>query len=135
MYDVAAIRQGIADNLAAGLTDVQVSAYLVANPTPPCAYVTPEEISYDEALGRGLDILTFLVVVLVGVSTDLGAQQALDTYRQPTGIKQLVEADQTLGGTCDVARVTKVGRPQLYATASGQNLAGCEWTVEVLAQG
>lgn len=134
------IRDGIATNLQAlsvanGGKLGQISPYFLSNPTPPCAYVSEGEIDYDLAMGGGEDELTFMVVVLVGNTSDIGAQQLLGGFRDPnTGIKHAVESDRTLGGVVDTLRVTKASEPKVYAARDGaQGFVGCEFTVEVHA--
>lgn len=132
------IREALVANLSAVLTEHQVSPYVLSNPTPPCAYVSAGGINYDLAMGRGLDQLSFSIVVLVGFTTDIGAQQKLDEMRSPSGglsIKEAVESDCTLQGACDDLRVVSVSAPQLYAGQDGRMSWGAEWTVEILATG
>lgn len=128
-----AIRAGLAANLAA-LSSVQVSKYVLGSPTPPFAMVDEGEIEYDEAMGGGLDMLVFVVVVGVQFTTDLGSQVTLDALRDPlTGIKHVVESDATLGGACDYCVVTKASKPQVRKLDGGTTYLGCDFTVEVYA--
>lgn len=143
MSQAESIRAGIVTNLqpmliANGGALGQISEWMLSNPTPPCAYVTEGEIDYDLAMGGGEDELTFVVVVLLGATSDIGAQQLLDKLRDPnTGIKHYVETDRTLGGVVDTLRVTKASEPKVYARAGAlegsQGFVGCEFTVEVHA--
>jgi hypothetical protein len=130
VYDIAAIRNGLATAIQTAVPDGQVSPYILSNPTPPYAYVLEGDIAYDLAMNRGWDELEFIVLLCVGFTTDQGAQQRLDGYRQPGGLKAALEADRTLGGVCDDLIVTRASKPQLY----GQNgVLGCEFTVHVWA--
>lgn len=139
------IRQALADRLNT-IPNFGVSPYVMTNPNPPCAYIDSGEIEYDEAMDRGLDMLTFQIVVLVGATADIASQKRLDEFREPTGavsIKALIEepdADgfRTLGGVVDDVLVTKVSKPQVYAlqtlhTSSTSPYLGCEFTVEIHA--
>jgi hypothetical protein len=138
MATITAIRRGIAANLTQLGTNLgmQVSAYTLANPTPPAIQVLPGEITYDLAMHRGLDEITMLVQALVGYGSDIGSQTRLDELLDPTGVnsmKTAVESDSTLGGiVSDVNVKTATG----YRVAAGQNgpVLLCEWSVQVYAQ-
>lgn len=126
-----AIRAGLAANLGA-IANLQVSPYMLANATPPFAFVDEGEIEYDEAMGGGLDVLEFLIVVGVQYTTDEGSQVTMDALRDPlTGIKHYVETDPTLGGACDTCRVTKASKPMPRGPEGAPTMLICEFTVEV----
>ena len=130
---LADIRAGLAANLAA-LSDVQVSAYALSNPTPPCVEIVPAEIVYDKALRRGLDSYVVTVRVFVGMASDVGAQKRLDLILASSGsgsVKAAIESDPTLGGKCDDLRVRSASGYRVYG-AEGR-LLGAEWDVEVMA--
>jgi hypothetical protein len=135
----ADIRQALAANLEP--LGFQVAAYVLDNPTPPCAYVAGGPVDYDETMGRGHDTWTFTVYVMVGYASDIGAQQALDSMRMshgPTSVKALLEQDRTLGGAAYSLRVPSCTGTRVYQLAGpAQSPAalGSEWTVEVLASG
>lgn len=127
-----AIRAALAAAITNVVPNVQSSAYLLNNPTVPGTYVTEGEIEYDEAMGGGMDMLTFVIVVLVGYTTDIGAETSLDAFRDPTtGVKHAVEADVTLGGVVDWCVVRKASAPKPYGQQTGPAALGCEFTVEV----
>lgn len=135
---ISGIRAGIAKNLAT-VVDVQVSAYMLSAPTPPCIHVFPQRVEYDKAMGRGLDTSMFTVQAFVGLVSDLGAQQKLDEYLDPAGarsVKAAVETDKTLAGLVSSVRVTDASGYKLYVLEGSQGpVLGCEFTVEVLATG
>lgn len=133
------IREGLRANIEAGVTDFQVSAYMLANPTPPTIHLFPEEVMYDEAMRRGLDEIRITVQAFVGLVSDQGAQVRLDELLAPAGagsLKAAVEADPTLGGTVDDLRVVGATGYKVYSVG-GQvsTVLGCEWTVHVIAIG
>jgi hypothetical protein len=135
MATITQIREGLAANLAA-LAGFQVSAYMLANPTPPAVQIIPGEVTYDLAMHRGLDEITMLVQAFVALSSDIGAQKRLDALLDPTGsnsLKTVVESDRTLGGIVGGLQVTNVTG---YRTAQGANgpILLCEWSVTVQAQ-
>jgi hypothetical protein len=128
------IRTALAAAVKGLVPNVQSLAYLPSNPTAPGAYVCDGEVDYDLAMGGGMDELQFIIVVLVGYTTDQGAQAKLNAFRDPNaGIKAAVEADTTLGGACDTCRVEKASKSQLYGRESGPAALGCEFTVAVYA--
>lgn len=133
---VADIREGLAANIAT-ITDVQVSSYMLANPSPPSIHVFPAAAEYTQAFNRGLDKWTFTVQAIVSASVDTAGQQLLDEFLAPTGdtsIRAAIESDRTLGGVAENLTVTGVSGYQLYADDRGANL-GAEWTVEIWCSG
>lgn len=137
MADVQAIRLGLAAALGT-IPKLKVSPYVLSNPTPPCAYIFADDSDFDEAMGRGLDELVFVVRVVVPLSMDIGSQVNLDAYRAGSGarsFKQALEADDTLGGVCDSLRVTSISRDTVYVTEGNPPALGCEFRVEIHAPG
>ena len=131
MATLAAIRAGLATNLGTW-SDVQVSAYALSNPTPPCEEIVPSSVTYDLALKRGADTYHLTVRVFVGLVSDIGAQKRLDLFLAGSGsgsMKTAVELDATLGGAC--ADVRDESSTCTRAYGKGQNL-GAEWELELL---
>jgi hypothetical protein len=129
------IRLGLKANLDV-LTDWQVSAYALSNPTPPAIQILPAEIVYDQAMRRGVDIINLLIQAFVSFTTDIGGQKRLDELLAPTGAKSLktaAESDSTLGNlVADVSITNATG----YRVAQGANgpVIVCEWMAQVYAQ-
>jgi hypothetical protein len=137
MASLTDLREALASNLAA-IDGLQESAYVLANPTPPAAEVVPAPIEYDKAMGRGLDKWTFLVRVLVGLTSDIGAQKRLDKMLAsagPDSVKAALETDPTLGGAADDLIVTRCSGYRTFKREGGTLLLGAEWTTEVYASG
>lgn len=137
------IREGIATNLSA-IPDVQVSAYMLASPTPPAIHVFPgtaaagEAITYDLAFHRGLDEYHLTIQAFVGAVGDIGAQKLLDGFIAPTGtvsVKAAAESDRTLAGLVGSVHVTSCTGYRTYIAEGRPPVLGCEWAVEVLATG
>jgi len=137
-----ALRLALADNLST-LDGVQVSPYLLANPTPPAIMIYPGEITWDLAARRGLDMWRFTVQAIVGSNTDQGAQMLLDQLLDPNGTNSLKTAIETadtgsltyLGGIAgDVSAISTTGY-KVYIREQGGPVLGAEWTVQVLAAG
>lgn len=130
---IGAIRAGLAANLCV-LEGIQVSAYVLTNPTPPTIHVFPAQTVYDRAMVRGADELTFTVQALMGDWSDIGAQKNLDLLLAgygPTSVKEALESDPTLGGAAMDTRVMGASGHQKYAVGAAGPLLGCEWTVDV----
>lgn len=110
MGSLASIRTGLKTRLA---TITGINAYDVAPGTPnlPAAMVLPGSIEFDESMGRGSDLLTFEVRLLVAESTMELSQTQLDAYLAGSGassVKAAIEGDATLAGAADWTRVTRV---------------------------
>lgn len=136
---LAQVRKGIATNLGA-ISGVQVSPYMLSNPTPPMLYVFPDEVDFDLTMHRGLDCFRLTIQAMIGFVGDEGAQTLLDTLIDPndsSSVKKAVESDKTLGGVVDDLRVTKQTGYRLYEVPnvgrgmSSAQIIGAEWTVEV----
>lgn len=135
------LRSGLAANLST-LTDVQVSAYRLADPTPPSAHIYPGgdfgDIEYDLVMGRGLDKWPFTVQVFVGLASEIGAQKKLDTFMAPSGgqsVKKLLESDKTLGGAATDVRVVGCTGDRVFVMEGRSPVLGASWHLFVLAAG
>lgn len=138
MAALADIRAAIAANLTTSLEDIQISPYMLANPTPPGGHVFPAEVLYDQAMGRGLDEWHLTVQLFVALATDIGAQERLDAYLAASGsqsVKAAIESDRTLGGAASDVRVESSSGYHTYLKPDGVGVLGAEWTVRVLAPG
>jgi len=132
---LAQIREGLAQNLAS-IPDLQVSPYVLSNPTPPAAEFEPARVDYDAAFGRGHDVITITARVFVGLTTDIGAQIRLDTMLAPSGassIKTALESDPDLAGTVHDLHVTNCSGYRVYARNGQAPVLGAEWSVTVLS--
>lgn len=138
------IREGLAANLSA-IPNVQVSAWLLGNPTPPSIEIDlgwrhdgTVGINYDMTFRRGMDALTLTVRVLAGLASDIGAQKRLMRMIAPTGaesVKANAEVDDTLGGDVRDLRVVECMGPFTFPREGGAPLYGAEWRVEVWMAG
>lgn len=131
------LREELAENLST-IDGVQVSAWLLANPTPPAIEVAVDEVNYDHSMGRGSDEWFFVVRAYVGAATDRAAQIKLDTLLAPSGsgsVKTALEATPTLDGKCEDLHVVSASGYRIFQRAGGPELLGCEWRVRVIALG
>ncbi len=136
---VAAIRQGLATNLAA-IPETQVSPYIIM-PTPPTIWVATVQIQYDRAMGSRLagmqytDEYTATIQAMTDFNDPIGSQQVLDGYLASSGalsVKDAIEADKTLSGSCDTLEVSTANGPTL-STFQTMSLLLAEWTVMIIA--
>lgn len=135
------VREGLAANLSAAFGDsVQVSAWMLENPSDRCFHVYPGDSSGDAILyhttsGGRSPTFTVTVEGIVALVSDIGGQQLLDEMLDPDGpnsVRQAIEADSTLGGTVADLIVTKASGYRVFVIAGMQKL-GSQWTVEVYA--
>ena len=104
------LRTALATQLAT-IRSLRTAATVPDNPAPPVAVIVPVNVEYDTSFGRGTDTYTFSVLLIVGRMSERAAQTTLDAYINPTGatsIKAAINADPTLGGACQSARVTNM---------------------------
>lgn len=137
MAEETALREALAANLSS-IAGIQQSAYVLSSPTLPAVEVVPGPIDYDKAMGRGTDEWTFIVRVLVGLTTDIGGQKLLGKLRASSGaqsIKAALESDPTLGGAARTLHVPRVSGQQTYGREGRSSAIGAEWTVQVWAAG
>jgi alkaline phosphatase len=79
----------------------------------PAAVVGNLELTWDEAMVRGLDFATFDVLLIASRMSDRSAQDKLDVYLAGTGassVKTVLEGGTpagTLNGTVSTVRVTR----------------------------
>jgi len=135
MATLSAMRTALAANLAS-ISGLRTAATMPDQPNPPIAIVMPTSVSYDTAMGRGLDTYEFTVLVIVGRVDERTAQNLLDSYCNPTGatsIKTAIESDRTLGGQANDLRVTEMRNYSSLPVGEITYLAA-EFVVTVFAQ-
>jgi len=103
---IATIRAGLGTNLAT-LSGLRIATSLPEQVNPPQAVISLQSVAYDGALRGGLTTYTFMVTVLTGRMSERTAQSILDGYISPGAgaIKNAIESDKTLGGSCYDVRV------------------------------
>lgn len=118
--------------------DVNVSPYASSQPVAPGIQILPPGVDYDYTYQRGLDEWTFVVQGFVALNEDVSTQQLLDQLCAATGpdsVKGALEADKTLGGSCNTLRViSQSPGVQVNPGGSGPMLL-VEWRVMVYANG
>jgi hypothetical protein len=139
--DIKGIRQALVARIEElGFPLTQVSPYMLNNPTPPCAYIVFADEEFPDGQRVITDTLHFTVNVLIAMTSDVAAQEALDDFISTNGanIKDALEEPDpgentvTLGGLISDLQVMRCrpdrlypikGRPDPHATA-----LGAEWT-------
>jgi hypothetical protein len=136
MASVSAIRDGLRARLAT-ISGLRAYARLQGDIEVPGAVVVPSGGTYDSTMGRGSDDMVFEVRLAVSRADDRTAQELLDQYLAGAGaksVKAAIEADKTLGGVVDFARVA--GWDDYGdVTVAGVQYFGTTLTVEVTASG
>jgi len=136
MASLIDICEGLETRLAT-LADVQSSAYMLAQPTPPTLQVVPEFAEWHRAFVDGLEGRRVTVQGIVPLGADIAAQRRLYAWLDTTGaesVKAAIEADRTLGGLPVEATVTGHNRPQPVAIEGRGLMLVVEWTVEIIAK-
>ena len=133
MADIAAIRAGIKTRLATSSTFLQVAATMPDTLSPPCAVVDLQSVSYDQAFGNGLELLTFTITVIAQRFDPAANQALLDGLVSGSGaVRALIAGDLTLDGSCSTCQVTQMGEYGLIS-ANETDYLGANFTLEVYA--
>lgn len=134
MTEIADIREALASALDT-IENCQVSAWMVRNPVVPSLMVVGvESIEWDAAFARGADTLTMTVQGLASQAESTAGQQQLSAWCAPSGVasvKAAIEADTTLGGIVDHARVTRYTGDKVFRHDSLSEVVGGEWLIEI----
>jgi hypothetical protein len=140
MSSLALIRAGLVANLNTlknSYRDMQISPYVLSNPTPPVIWVKPTQgnvTEYHQAMRNGQETWSLTVQAFVGAGGDKSAQILLDELVATSGahsVKAAIEADLTLGGATDDLIVRRCISYQEYQRPDGTIALGAEWIVEV----
>jgi len=139
--NLPAVRQAMADLLTEGCR-IDVSPYVLANPTPPAGHLFPAPVEYDAAFTRGMDVWTFTLQLYVAeAAIERAAQERLDEFISTsalTSVKRVLEVPdgpQTLGDLIDDLRVVRCDGYRRWAVDGRGPVFGSEWTIEVRAEG
>lgn len=133
MADVQAIADGLAARLAT-ITGMRTSSHAADSISTPHAAVSVEAITFDRAMGRGLDELTFTVRVYTSRASDRAGQKTLHGYLGGASVKAAINGDRTLGGAAADTHVSGVSNVGVYDVA-GTDYFGADFTVTVYATG
>jgi hypothetical protein len=136
---LALIRAGLVTNLNTLKTtyqDMQISPYILSNPTLPTIWVKPTPggvTEYHQAMRDGQETW-FITVQAFSPGLDQAAQIWLDELVTTSGahsVKAAIEADKTLGGAAHDLIVRRCISYQEYQRVDGSMALGAEWIVDV----
>ncbi len=126
---VTSIRTELAANLAT-VTGIGVFAFINPGAPPPCIWVYPDEVEFDESVGT--DSRTFIVEARLGTVSEQSAQENADLYmgNGARSLKKAIEAATlTIGAGEWTANVTKCSG---YRYDAAETLT-VQWTVVISA--
>ncbi|MFI9552644.1 hypothetical protein [Nonomuraea endophytica] len=141
MASLSSIREALAVQLRT-IPVLTVHPQVPDNIHPPAAVITPGFegepcVRFDSTMGRGADDFLFTVSVYVQYSDDQAAQVELDAYLEGTGprsIKEVLEADVSLGGNVDFVRVREArGYGPTRWGEGGTRYLGVDFGIEITA--
>lgn len=132
MADVDAIANGLATRLAT--TGLRAFPNAPGQVVPPAVVVILNRpaITYGVTMDGEVNI-NLLAIVLLSAANDSSGQIALNATVSSSGTKSInaaVQADPSLGGTCEFALVTQVATYGIVEYA-GQNYIGATFVVQV----
>jgi hypothetical protein len=117
---------------------VQTSPFPLGAPSPPTIQLLPGPVTYDLAMGRGLDTDTVTIQALAPTADLEGATRQMLAFMEATGassIKEAAESDKTLGGWADDMIVTVCSGVSLAQTRNGIDVLLAEWTTIIYVKG
>jgi len=133
---VGDVRDGLVTALDT-IAGLNVAKWIGQSIRTPMAVVGWPQVTYDEAMGRGLDTWTVPIQVFVGLADNRTAVDTLEAYMDGAGatsIKAAVETDPTLGGACDDVRVSQLGETFEAQDTTSPSIVylAAQWDVDVL---
>lgn len=107
--DLAVVMDAVGDRLDT-IPNLRVHRYPPGSVTPPAAVVAyPDTYTFDQTYGRGMDVMTLPVVLVVGKVTDRSARNQLGAYVNGSGTKSVKQVLESGTYTAfDTVTVTKV---------------------------
>jgi hypothetical protein len=133
MADLAAVRDAVADSMA-GL-DVTVHPRLPDQLQTPCIVIEVDGVDWATAMGRGHELWTLLLRVLVGTVNNTAAQIERDTYFGGVrDVKDAVESYAPLkNGTAPASACCRTAQKFDGWEYAGIGYLGVEIVVEIRA--
>lgn len=142
MFDLTAVRAGLAAQLTslAAAEGLQVTPYMLNEPTPPFVDIFPDEIEYDVASRRGGDMNMIVVRASVGFVSDQGAQVKLDRLLASSGASSMKAALETkasgqgtvtLSNIVDDLRVVSCSGYRVFERPGGRSVLAATWSLQI----
>jgi hypothetical protein len=128
------IRKALAKTVL-GINGMRVAEHMPEQVNPPMVVIQLDRLDYHGAMQGGLRTFQFLLIAIVGRMGERSSQELLDRvtdFDGPESIRDVVEADPTLGGVVWAVKVTgaRAVRPINIGDAA---YLGVEFEVEVQA--
>lgn len=120
MPAVSAIRTAIKDTVADNVEGIEGHEKIRDVVNVPAFVVAPAETDFAKAMGRGLDLWNFDVIVLVSRAEMDSAQDLLDEYVGGFGVKSIRQA---------IFQHPTLGLANLHAYVSGMSGYGATYNV------
>jgi hypothetical protein len=130
----SAIRRGLAQRLRT-IEGLEAYTFITSRPNVPAAMVSRRHTAYDATMARGSDDFEYLITMAVSWADPEVAQESMSRYLDTAGdlsVKAAVEAEDTLGGVVDFARVVEA-REELIREFGDTPYLTVEIVVEVTA--
>ena len=117
------------------INGMRTSEHLPEQLNPPVAVIQLDRLEFHGAMQGGLRTFQFIVILVVGRMGERSSQDFLDRltdFDGPDSVREVLEADPTLGGACWACKVTgaRAVRPINIGDAA---YLGVEFEVEVQA--
>jgi hypothetical protein len=135
LAELGTIREALAATLST-VIGIQVSPWMLGNPTPPTAHIFPGAVDYHQAMQNGHSDWELTVQVLVPRVNDVGSQRQMDAFLATDGalsVKAALELEPTLGGIVEHLTVTSTTGYQVFNLDAGSQALGADWTVRIMA--
>ena len=130
----------VMDQLGTALETIdglRVFPYTADRVTPPAAVVQwPSVIDYSATMRRGMDRMTFPVMVVVGRADARATRDSLAAYLDGSGASSVVAALESGTYTaCDAVKVAGVPKGVEAVSIAGIDYLAAEFVVEITGQG
>lgn len=129
--NLESVRAGLA-NVAANVNGLHIYEWVPSSINPPAAVISLNSGLYDSDFSDGMTV-QYSILVMLTRADDKYSQASLDEFLSQgnDSFFAAVDADPTLGGVCDSARLIGWQDPSTY-TIAGIDYVGVEINVEVI---
>jgi len=129
--NLASVRAGISDTLQ-NVNNLRIYEWIPSTIQPPAAVVSLGTGQYDADFNEGMVVNYGVLVMLTRADDQLGQQRLDEFLGQGTdSVYYVIDANPTLNGSCDSARVTSWNNPGTFSIG-GIEYLGVEVNIEVL---
>jgi len=129
--NLASVRAGISDTIQ-NVNNLRIYEWIPSTIQPPAAVVSLGTGQYDADFNEGMVVNYGVLVMLTRADDQLGQQRLDDLVGQGSdSVYYVVDANPTLNGSCDSARVTSWNNPGTFSIG-GIEYLGVEVNIEVL---